>query len=286
MRETTLFIFIFFAFNLTWGQVDKHGNPIFNSIELSNEYLENFGLACNYYTIDDNIDNKETSVFLSDNPTKEEYIKFARDLPSYFFILRKGQTPFAMVILLQKNEGNQTKLFYNILNPSTGENMEVPCNVWGEVTEKRANELLKLNVDSNAKIIDLPNNEKGLLFDGTTYRIQSYDKLKDEIIELAPRLLKPKEEIDDLKEYIKNETLDGKLDFTEVLEEDDRALFMYDGIIYNKKDFAIYLWGQAVKRLGIKTSKKAKKLWQKIHNRDLTKPEAKALKRGFESKIQ
>jgi hypothetical protein len=65
----------------------------------------------------------------------------------------------------------------------------VPCSVWGELNEKRAEELLKLKVDSAAALIDLPNNGKGLLFNGIAYRIQSFDKLKTEVIAIAGQII-------------------------------------------------------------------------------------------------
>ena len=81
--------------------------------------------------------------------------------------------------------------------------------------------------------------------------------------------------------YIKKETVGGNLDFNLILEKENKGFYLYDGIAYNKKDFAIFLWGQAVKRLEVPSSKKASKLWTEIHKRELTGPEKKALVRGF-----
>jgi hypothetical protein len=94
------------------------------------------------------------------------------------------------------------------------------------------------------------------------------------------------DKIDNPIEYIKKETVGGKLDFNLTLEKEDKGFYVYDGIAYNKKDFAIYLWGQAVKRLGITSSKKASKLWTEIYQRELTGPEKKALIKGFEAEIK
>jgi hypothetical protein len=86
--------------------------------------------------------------------------------------------------------------------------------------------------------------------------------------------------------YIKQETIGGKLDFNQVLDREKKALYVYDGIAYHKKDFAIFLWAQAVKRKGISSSKKAAKLWEEINKRELTGPEEKALKKGFKAEIK
>jgi hypothetical protein len=186
-------------------------------------------------------------------------------------------------MLMQKMDDSNTTLFYNIVNPNNGKSMQTPCNVFGEISENRADELLKLKVDTGSQILDLPNNGKGLLFNGIIYRIQPYDKLKTEVIAIAKQLLSPEEEIKDPIEYIKKETIGGKLDFNKVLEAEKQSFFLSNGVLYNKKDFAIYLWGKKVKMLGISSTEKAAKLWKEINGRTLTAPEKKALISGFDS---
>lgn len=285
MKQITFLLFAVFAMTSAFGQIDQHGNPVFNNELISEEKLDNFELTSSYYNIKDNISNKESSVYVSDNPTIDDYLKFARDLPSNFFIIHKGQNVIVAIMLLQRNDGDKTTLTYNIVNPNNGKSMEVPCNVFGEITEKRVDELLKLKIDSTAKIIDMPGG-KSFLFNGIAYKIQPYDKLKAEVIELANQLISGGEEIKDPVEYIKKETIGGKLDFNKVLENEKQSLFVYDGMAYNKKDFAIYLWGKKVKMIGIKSSKKAIKLWEEINKRTLTEPERKALNNGFNSKTE
>lgn len=276
MRQIAFIFLTVITLTNAFGQTDKHGNPIFNNEPISEEQLEGFELTSSYYTIDNNISNKGSSVYVSDNPTLTDYLNFARDLPSYFFIVHQGQRVMVMISLIQKNDDTNTTLSYNIVNPNNGKSMQAPCSVFGEISEKRADELLKLKVDTASKIIDLPtNNGRGLLFDGIIYRIQPYDKLKAEVIAIAKQLLSPEEEIKDPVEYIKKETTGGKLDFNKVLEAENQSFFLYDGVMYSKKDFAIYLWGRKVKMLGISSSKEAVKLWEGINNRTLTGPEKK-----------
>lgn len=280
MKRIALILLTVITVTNAFGQIDKHGNPIFNNELISEEKLEGFELTSSYYTMDNNISNKGSSVYVNENPTLIDYLKFARELPSNFFIIHQGQTVMFMIIVLQKNEDSKTAFTYNIVNPNNGKSMQIPCNVWGEISEQRADELLKLKVDTAAKIIDLPNNGKGLLFNGIAYRIQSYDKLKAEIIEVAKQLTTPEEEIKDPIEYIKKETIGGKLDFNKILLEETNGLKLYDG------GDAIYLWGKKVKMLGISSSKKATKLWEEINNRTLTASEKKALISGFDSKTK
>ena len=286
MKKLGLLILTIFTLTSVFGQTDKNGNPIFNSELISEEKFDNFELTSSYYNIKENISNKNSSVYISDNPTLDDYIKFSRDLPATFFIAHKGQTVICMIMLLQKNENGKTTLTYNIVNPNTNKSIQVPCSVWGEINEKRSDELLRLKPDAESAAIDLPNNGKGLFFNGIVYRIQPFDKLKTEVIEIINQIIGEgkTEDIKDPVKYIKKETIGGKLDFNKALENEKTPFFLYDGIAYNKKDFAIYLWGKKVKTLGIGSPKKATKLWEEINNRELTSPEKKALENGFNSK--
>lgn len=281
-----LFLTIFTITNL-FGQTDKNDNPIFNSELISEEKFDNFELTSNYYNIKENISNKKSSVYVSDNPTLDDYTKFSRDLPATSFIAHKGQTVICMIMLLQKNVNEKTTLIYNIINPDTKKSIQVPCNVWGEINEKRADELLKLKIDTTSLFLDFPNNGKGFLFNGIAYRIQPFNKLKAEVIEIINQIISSSnqtEEIKDPLEYIKKETVGGKLDFNKGIEKEKTPFFLADGILYNKKDFAIYLWGKKVKTLGIGSAKKAVRLWEEINNKELTSPEKKALEKGFDNK--
>lgn len=93
------------------------------------------------------------------------------------------------------------------------------------------------------------------------------------------------EKLELVTDYIKKETVGGKLDFALKMANDEKSFYAYDKIIYNRKDFAILLWGQYAKQNGITSSKKARELWEEIMNRKLTKPEKKALNRGFKLEI-
>jgi hypothetical protein len=283
MKKIALILLIGVSLN-AFGQTDKNGNPVFNNEPISEEKLDGFELTSSYYTVDNNISNKGSSVYVSDKPELRDYLKFAIELPSNFFIVHQGQNVMMMIMLMPKVDGSNTTFSYNIVNPNNGKSIQTACNVSGEIGEKRAEELLKLKVDNAAKIIDLPNKGKGFLFNGIVYRIQSYDKLKAEVISMVKQLLAPEEEIKDPIKYIKKETIGGKLDFSKALEAEKQSFFVYDGVAYNKKDFAIYLWGKKVNALEVGSSKRAIKLWEEISNRKLTAPEKKALVSGFDSK--
>lgn len=84
--------------------------------------------------------------------------------------------------------------------------------------------------------------------------------------------------------FIKKETIDGSLDFNKKLKEQGKTGFLlFDGVAYNTEDFAILLWGKAIKKLGVDSVKKAIMLWEEIHNKTLTKADIKALKKGMKT---
>ncbi|HEY4797676.1 MAG TPA: hypothetical protein VII99_01245 [Bacteroidia bacterium] len=93
-----------------------------------------------------------------------------------------------------------------------------------------------------------------------------------------------KKTIKDSLLYIRTETIGGKLDYNIALKNDPQKFYLLDGIAYNKKDYAIYLWAKKVRTLGVASSDKAKQLWQDIYDRALTDPEERALIKGYNSK--
>lgn len=95
-------------------------------------------------------------------------------------------------MLTPEINGTKTTLSYHIVNPENGKSVDVPCDVWGEISEKRADELTRLKIDEASNVIDLPNNGKLFLFDGVAYRIQPYDQIKTEVIKIAEHLINRK----------------------------------------------------------------------------------------------
>lgn len=89
-------------------------------------------------------------------------------------------------------------------------------------------------------------------------------------------------------EYIKAESVGGKLDFKKILKEEgkEKQLFLVDKIAYNSNDYSVLLWGVAVKKLGITSVKDAMMIWKSINSSNLSIAEQKALKKGFKMKLE
>lgn len=83
-------------------------------------------------------------------------------------------------------------------------------------------------------------------------------------------------------DQIKKETIGGKLDFEKILENDGTSGFYLRGSkTYSREDYATYLWGLSARKSGIKTVKKALKLWTEIKGEKPNKYQKKGLKDGF-----
>ena len=269
------------------AQVDEKGNPIFNNIELETvQITDDAKITCGYFTIANNIDNKASSVYVSDSPTLDDYILFARNLPANTFLLQTGPEILLRIVLNQVNDQQNSTFSYTMVNPRSKQKLEAPCSVWGEISEKRAHELLALNVDPKAKIVPVMDGVNALEFNGKSYRIQSYEELKAEVIGMSTEMLTPSIVERDPEELLRNESIGGRFDFAIHLAQDEQHMYLVDGIAYNKANFAIYLWGQAARQQGIENAKKAIEIWEEIHDSKLSSPQAKALKAGFIAELE
>ena len=86
-------------------------------------------------------------------------------------------------------------------------------------------------------------------------------------------------------EYVKNETIPGgKLDFEQQLE--DKQLFLIGSVAYNKRDAALFTWGQAMKRLGVRSANDAINLYEDIKTIKLKEPQTNAIKNGFNKELK
>ncbi len=87
-------------------------------------------------------------------------------------------------------------------------------------------------------------------------------------------------------EYFRAETIDGKLDFELKMKDDEAPFYRLGNILYNRKDFGILLWAQAIKQTEKFSLKESIKLWEDIKQRKLSKPEKRAFKKGFSMELK
>ena len=264
---------------LAFSQSEGPAMTVFNSIELEEIAYEGFSITSGYYTIANNIDNQQSSAFISNTPSSDEYLYFAQHQPSYYFLLHRQREVLRMIVLRQHVRNNRSAFFYTILDPVSSSQTKVPSQLSGELTQLRAKELLMSHVDAS---VDLTKDSSACLFNQLPYLVQPFDAVRQEVVALAEQLLsKDRSQEEELEEYIRAETIGGTLDFEVALAKEPQQHFSCDGVSYDKKHFSVLLWGGAVRMLGLHSVASARALWEEIQQRPLTGPEARALHKGF-----
>ena len=259
---------------------------VFISVELCEKEYDGFSITTGYYTIDNNINNRQSSAYISDTPSPDEYIYFARHQPSYYFLVRRQREVIRMIVLQQRVAGDRSRFSYQIINPATGQRAEVPSTLSGELTALRAKELMVGHTDP-AGYTTQEATASLCFFNNSSYPVLPLEAVLQEVTELAHRLTsKDQSQREELKEYIRAETIGGKLDFRVALSKEPQQYFSRHGISYDKNDFSVLLWGGAVRMLGLHSVDSAVVLWEEIQQRRLTNSESKALRKGFAEQAQ
>lgn len=279
------FIMILLSLNV-FSQTDKNGNPVFNSVTLSEEKIDNYQLNTNYYTIDNNINNKNSSVFVDNNPTLDQIEKFATKLPSDFFLIVKDNSAINMIMIVENKEKK-----YLVINPSNGINQTFDCTIKGEITENRANEIIEKKYDSKAKIEDYK-----LFFNNKEFTIISNNEIKKGITKLIKdeKLNEGKEsdlKIADkalLRKMVIDESkVGGKLDFfTEIKGHEMDGVQVKKGLFSTKQGVALYTWGRANFEIGVNTAVDALEIWEEIKGRKANQREIDYIKMGFNKELE
>jgi hypothetical protein len=285
MKKNLTTILLFIATH-SFCPTDHNGNPVFNSVTTNEETIADFKFISNYYTLKNNIENKTSSVYISENPTLDEIVKAATTLPSDFFLLVKGQSIINMVMIT-----NYPTRKIVVLNPETGKQNEFKCSIKGDITENRASEIIKEKYDSNSTI---QNNK--LFFNNKKLRIITNEKIKQTVLDLIakeklsnsdPSNMKilSKEE---LRTLILKETKEGgKLDFfTPIKGKEYDGVQIKPGLISTNLGVALYKWGRSNFDLGVNTLEDALSIFAEFKGRQLNQREKEYIKLGFEKGLE
>ena len=175
----TTVIFSFTAFSYSEKQLTSQ----LYSYEVESIAVKKYTVSINYIPIEKNIDRKDTSL--------EEYITFARNTSSHIFYIKKKSDTLFAISYIQKNDGSKTSFYYDIKDVKRNARDTIKSSVWGEITEKRVDEMIKKSFDPKSKkgaIVGM--NSRQFLFNDMIYGYQDYEELKIEVIELTKLLIK------------------------------------------------------------------------------------------------
>ena len=283
MKKITIIILTFLISGLgqTFGQTDKNGNPIFNSVSIAEKSFDDFLLMSNYYTLKNNIENKQSSVFVSENPTLDQVEKSAINLPSDFFIMTK-ESKMVVMVMLQNDPERQ----FMTVEMSTNRQSIFKCNLAGDITENRANEIIKEKYDTTATI------ENGMLkFNGKVFKIISNKEIEEAVSTLIKKqkldkkkpseikLLSKKE----IKSFIIAETKQGgQLDFfTEIKGKEYDGVQIKQGVFTTKQSVALYRWGRACFDIGVNAVEDVYDIFAEHQGKPVNARDKEYLKAGF-----
>ncbi len=282
MKKLLILILFIASISKMFSQSDKNGNPIFNSVQTSEIVRDNFLLISNYYTLQNNIENKKSSVFIAESPNLDQIEKAALDLTSDFFILTKESKMVVMVVL-----GANPKKEFMAIEMANGKQSKFPFKLNGDITENRANEIIAENFDPQASI------ENGNLnFNGKTFKI-----ILNKEIEAAVWTLIKKEKLDkkkpsdivipsknELKNFILDETkVGGKLDFfTEIKGRENDGVQIQAGVFTTLESIAFYKWGRACYDLGVNKIEDVYEIFSAFSAKEVSARDKEYIKSGFD----
>lgn len=269
-----------------FAQKDNNGNPIFNSVSTNEETVEDFQLISNYYTLKNNIENKNSSVYISEKPNLDQIENFAIDLPSDFFVILKNQKVLNLVIVV-----NKPKRQFIVINPKSGNQEQFACPIIGDITENRANEILKEKFDPKAKIV---NNK--FHFNNKDLSIITNKEIKEKILDLIKKQKLSSGETTDIKILSKAEIKEivlkeskerGKFDFfTEIKGHEMDGIQIKPGVFSTNIGIALYKWGRENFEFGTNTVEDALEFWAEFKGRQPNQREKDYIKMGFNKELE
>ena len=281
MNKLVIITLVFLTLGQVFGQVDRNGNPIFNSIFIKDKAEKNYQLVYQYYTLKNNIENRKSSVFIAEYPSLDLIEGAAINLPSDYFILTKKGKVVGIIGLLTYP---QREFNFDLIRME--QRYTYPCKLKGDITENRALEIIKNQYDPNAYI-----DGDVLHFNGKKLSIISNDDIENAVETLIKtnkldknkaskfRFISKKE----TEEYVLSETKEGgKLDFfTEVKDKKYDGVQIKPGLFTTYQSIALYKWGRACFDLGVETIEDAYDLYIMIKGESLSEKEELYIKMGF-----
>ena len=281
MKKITLALLIVISFGQVSGQADKQGNPVFNSVSTNEKSIDDFLLIQNYYTLRNNIENKNSSVFVSERPTLHEIENAAIDLPLDFFILTK-ESKMVVMVLLQ----NEPRREFMAIVMATKKRSTFPCTLIGDITENRANEIVTEKYDSTASI-----NSGKLKFNGKELKIITNQEIEDAVLTLIKKEKLDKEKPSEitlpskkeLKTYILAESKEGgQLDFfTEIKGKEFDGVQVKPGVFSTRQSVALYKWGRTCFELGVNTVDDAYEIYSESRKKVISQRDKEYIRMGF-----
>ncbi len=192
----------------------------------------------------------------------------------------------AMVMLTEQPK----REFMSILMSSNTQDFH-SCNLDGDITENKANEIIKVGYDSTAVV-----QNDILTFNKKEFKIIKNEDIEKALLELIGKnkLHKktPSEIVipsrNQLKEFILEESKEGgQLDFfTKIKGQENDGIQIKPGVVSTKLGIALYKWGRACFDIGVNTVEDAYDIFAEFKGGELNRREKGYIKLGFDKKLE
>ena len=187
MKKQILFLLLLCSISRNGiAQVDSLAKPVFHSIVLKVDTLNDCIVYTNYYTIRNNIDNKNSAVYVTANPSLDELINFACTKPSYSFLVLANHTIANMIVMEPRVDAKHMTYTYVITNSNSGKKAEIVSKTIGAISELRSAELLRNAYDKEARALQ-NGSDKFCLFGEKYYSIQSFQSVREEVLNILTK---------------------------------------------------------------------------------------------------
>ena len=175
MKKLVILLLVCLTFGQVFAQTDHNEHLVYKSVLISEKSMDNNCLlSSSYYTLRNNIENKKSSAFISENPTLDQIEHAAINFDSNVFVLTKDSKS-VVVIVLQ----NDPRRRFRVLAMERLKLKLYPCKLEGDITENRAKEIIEANYDPMATI------ENGTLkFNGKEFVIIPSQAIEDAVMKL------------------------------------------------------------------------------------------------------
>ena len=181
---------------------------------------------------------------------------------------------------------NHPKKEFMTIVMATNKQSTFPCQLSGDITENRANEIVKEKYDANA-IID---NGK-LKFNGKELKIITSQEIEEAVLTLIKSEKLDRKKPSDItlhskktiRAYVLTETREGgKLDFfTEIKGKEFDGVQIKPGVFSTKQSVALYKWGRACFDLGVNTVEDCYEIYSEFKQKELNQRDKEYIKMGF-----
>lgn len=271
-----------FSIFLSLSLFSQKKEPInLQSIATNEIQYKDILLMGNYYTLKNNIDNKNSSAYISKRPRLKDIQKAATSMPSEYYVLTKDSKLMGLIVL-QWGDKKQ----FHVAEMKSKKESNFPCPIIGDLSQRRAEELIKEGYDKDARI-----SNDTLFFNDKEFKIASTTTIESAVLSLIQQQnldqIVPEEIIIPSQLEIKNFILresqpEGKLDlFTPIKDRENDGIQIRPGLFTTEKHAALYKWGRACYDIGVNSAESTVKIYEELTGTSTDQEEKKSIISGY-----